>query len=157
MRADYDENTGTFTPAAISEAELNVTYNYSRYYFEASKDDDRFSGNGIRGLNNKTGLESISMLKDMISRIENKYKKNGEWATATRTQPRALDKDGNELNINDIFSGKVTVAKTEDYSYEISEGDTNDYWEPTAANALRPLYQLLTMAEMRPDGVWEVL
>lgn len=156
-RADYNEKTGVFTPAPISEAELNVTYNYSNYYYEASKNDKRFGDAGIRGLDGKTGLESITMLKDLITRIESKYKKNGEWIVTTRTKPRALDEDGNELNINDIFSGKVIVAKTEDYSYDISEGNTNDYWEATAANALKPLYQLLTMAELRPDGIWEVL
>ena len=30
-----------------------------------------------------------------------------------------------------------------------------DYWEPTEGNAKRPLVQLLTMAKMRPDGIWE--
>ena len=30
-----------------------------------------------------------------------------------------------------------------------------DYWEPTEGNAKRPLFQLLAMAQMRPDGVWE--
>ena len=30
-----------------------------------------------------------------------------------------------------------------------------DYWLPTRTNAIRPLYQLLALAQMRPDGVWE--
>lgn len=29
------------------------------------------------------------------------------------------------------------------------------YWTPTRKNAIKPLYQLLAMAKMRPDGVWE--
>lgn len=29
------------------------------------------------------------------------------------------------------------------------------YWAPTRENALRPLHQLLALARMRPDGVWE--
>lgn len=29
------------------------------------------------------------------------------------------------------------------------------YWTPTKKNAIKPLYQLLAMAKMRPDGVWE--
>ena len=52
-------------------------------------------------------------------------------------------------NYNNI---KHTVETEE---YEISEGDTTNYWEDTAANALRPLYQLIAMARIRPDGVWE--
>ncbi len=29
------------------------------------------------------------------------------------------------------------------------------YWLPTRENAIKPLYQILAMAKMRPDGVWE--
>lgn len=29
------------------------------------------------------------------------------------------------------------------------------YWIPTRSNAIKPLYQLLAMAKIRPDGVWE--
>lgn len=45
--------------------------------------------------------------------------------------------------------------RAEDYTVTISEGDVTDYWMNTAANALRPLYQLLAMAQFRPDGIWE--
>ena len=34
-------------------------------------------------------------------------------------------------------------------------GDDCGYWVATRENAIRPLYQLLAMAQMRPDGVWE--
>lgn len=29
------------------------------------------------------------------------------------------------------------------------------YWMPTRDNAIRPLYQLVAMAMIRPDGVWD--
>ena len=35
------------------------------------------------------------------------------------------------------------------------EGDTSNYWESTAANAIKPLYQLIALAKMRPDCVWD--
>ncbi len=35
------------------------------------------------------------------------------------------------------------------------EQGATGYWMPTRANAIRPLYQLLAMAQIRPDGVWE--
>ncbi len=31
---------------------------------------------------------------------------------------------------------------------------SNDYWTASAANAVKPIYQLLAFAELRPDGVW---
>ena len=30
-----------------------------------------------------------------------------------------------------------------------------DYWNPTEGNAKQALIQLLTLAQMRPDGVWD--
>ena len=30
----------------------------------------------------------------------------------------------------------------------------SDYWKATPGNAIAPLYQLIAMAKMRPDGVW---
>ncbi len=30
-----------------------------------------------------------------------------------------------------------------------------DYWKATEGNAKRPLCQLLAMAQMRPDGIWD--
>ena len=38
---------------------------------------------------------------------------------------------------------------------DISEGPCDNYWEATAANAIQPLYQLIAMAKLRPDGVWD--
>lgn len=38
---------------------------------------------------------------------------------------------------------------------EFEENDVSGYWLPTRANAIRPLYQLLALAKLRPDGVWK--
>lgn len=126
--ADYDPKTGRFTPKPISEAHINITYNYGKYYYEATDGDPRFAHDevtayytdgstgptktayGIRGLYGKTGAESIPMIKYIIDFISKKYP-----------------------------------------SLETSD----DYWEPTPGNAVRPLYQLLAMAQLRPDGVWD--
>lgn len=32
---------------------------------------------------------------------------------------------------------------------------SDDYWEPTEGNAKRALTQLLALAQMRPDGIWD--
>lgn len=39
---------------------------------------------------------------------------------------------------------------------EYERNDVTGYWMPTRQNAIKPLYQLLAMAQIRPDGVWEV-
>lgn len=54
---------------------------------------------------------------------------------------------------------KKLESMTEDISdeerRECEEQGVTGYWLPTRENAIRPLYQLLAFAQMRPDGVWE--
>lgn len=49
----------------------------------------------------------------------------------------------------------LTVDISEKERRECEENGCTGYWMPTRANAIRPLYQLLAFAQMRPDGVWE--
>lgn len=158
-------------PVGTTEASLGITYNYSNYYYEATDNDERFAHKnyddkivyGIRGIYGKTGAESIPMLKDMITRIKNKYSytdKDGKekWINGTRTYHVYRDKNGHEIGfdcyIRDLIdhAEEVTIEEKE---YTVNEGDMSDYWEETAANAIRPLYQLLAMAQLRPDGIWD--
>ena len=99
-QADYDEQTRTFSPKPISEAWLNITYNYGHYYYEATDGDPRFSHDeisayyadgttgpvkteyGIRGIYGKTGAESIAMLEDMIFCTRDFAEKNPETVKA---------------------------------------------------------------------------
>ena len=78
---------GTYQVGGCTELWLNITYNYSKFYYR----EDVFGENGIRTNYGMTGLESIPVLE---------------------------------------------TASTE-------------------GNAKKPLIQLLTMAKMRPDGIWE--
>lgn len=53
----------------------------------------------------------------------------------------------------------VLELMTEDISEEErarreAQGVTG-YWMPTRQNAIKPLYRLLALAQMRPDGIWE--
>lgn len=53
---------------------------------------------------------------------------------------------------------KAPESMTEDLSekeiQKYKDGGARGYWTPTRANAIRPLYQLLAMAKMRPDAEW---
>jgi len=174
-KVNHDMRGGMYAIGGTTELWLNITWNYAHYYYESTDGDKRFAHDeisayyadgttgpvkteyGIRGIYGKTGAESIPMLKDLIERIESNYKdENGEWKSARRKRRVVYDEDGNQTKM-DVFEAvrdniKYTV-KTEEY--DISEGDTSNYWTDTAANALRPLHQLIAMARIRPDGVWE--
>lgn len=151
-KADYNADTGKFTPSATTEAWLNVTYNYAGYYYDVAE-------KGIRTIYGKSGAESIPILQDIIDGIIAKYKPNGKWLNTERTLYRYYDNNGKEITYDEYTDANIhSPAKgyrTEDYTVTISEGDVTDYWMDTAANALRPLYQLLAMAQLRPDGIWE--
>lgn len=49
----------------------------------------------------------------------------------------------------------MTEDLTEKEIQEYKDGGARGYWTPTRSNAIRPLYQLLAMAKMRPDAVWD--
>lgn len=159
-KADYDEKTKTFSPALNTEAYLNITFNYSNYYYEVYNE-------GIKKIEGMSGIDSIPVIEKMIENIKEKYKKDGEWITTKRNKVIYYDKNGNEIDFWDIL-GAIFNSNNKDYKnnyteytekeieYEISEGDTSDYWESTAANAIKPLHQLIALAKMRPEGIWEV-
>lgn len=168
---------GTYQLGGSKQLWLNITYNYGNYYYEATDGDPRFAHDevscvyadgregpietqyGIRGIYGKTGLESVPMLEDMISRIEEKYKKNGEWISTKRKFMKYYDEDGTELDFADVLdallhkTGMKYVKREEEI--EVNEGPHIDYWMETAANAIKPLRQLIVFAKMRPDGIWD--
>ena len=148
FKADYHPDTGTFTPAINTDAHLNVTYNYGVYYRQVEE-------GGIRFIYGKTGLDSIEGLENMIHCLLNKYKVDDEWIITKRTKKIYYDKNDKEIDFNDLIVGRAECKREEEIEYEISEGDTDNYWEATAANAIKPLYQLIALAKMRPDCVWD--
>ena len=158
-QAEYDYATDTFSKKPITEAWLNVTWNYAPYYYEGSRSDDRFEGKGIRGIYGKTGLESIPMLNSLIDNIMSKYKdSDGDWITTVRDKTIYRDMFDNEVSLNiyikSIINGTSAQYSIETGTEEVWEGYTNDYWSATAANAIKPLYQLIAMAKLRPDCIW---
>ena len=147
-KADYHSETGTFTPALNTEANLNVTYNYGRYYKDVYE-------KGIRQIYGMSGVDSILVLEHMISEIMKKYKKDDVWINTKRTKIICYDEKGNELENMLVFLKQQVPANEEIIEYEVDEGDTSNYWLATAANAIRPLYQLIALAKMRPDCIWD--
>ena len=92
---------GTYALGGTKELWLNVTYNYSNFYYRSGV----FGERGIRTIYGLTGAESIPILTKAIGAL------------------------GDDIDPN--------------------------YWAATEGNAKRPLTQLLAMATMRPDGIWD--
>lgn len=161
------QSDGTLRPCKQIDASINITYNYGHYYREATECDERFAHTdadgeveyGIRGLYGKTALESLGMLTDMCHRIQERYTdENGKWLVTKRKKVKYFDKDGHEIkdSIGAILHG--VEHTTEEYEYEVSEGDTDNYWEATAANAIEALLNMMLIATdslTNPDAVWD--
>lgn len=112
---------GTYALGGTTEAWLNITYNYSQWYYKDGVFPDKGDGaSGIRSIYGLSGADSIPVLQHAISALE------------------SMDED--------ISEEKMKKCK---------EQGVSGYWLPTRQNAIKPLYKLLAMAKMRPDGVWE--
>ena len=165
--AEYHEEDGTFTPKPITEAWLNITYNYSHYFREAMKAVCE-KEDGIYEFHGKEAVVCIPIISEMIEYIKLTYsdpvdgdENKRNWKTRIDKKPVYYDEFGNEKDANDYFYGIFTNRDIDKWTkkeieVEVNEGDTIDYWESTAANALSALYKLKALMQLRPDGIVEV-
>jgi len=54
---------GTYCIGGSSTAEINITYNYARHYYRVMGEQ------GLRTIYGKTGAESISIIKEAVSKL----------------------------------------------------------------------------------------
>lgn len=52
-------------------------------------------------------------------------------------------------------NGAESISILQQAIAALGDDTTSNYWDATEGNAKRPLYQLLAMAQMRPDGIWD--
>ena len=62
-----------------------------------------------------------------------------------------------EKGIRAIYgmTGAESIPLLEKAAAALGNEVSSDYWEATEGNAKKPLLQLIAMARMRPDGIWE--
>lgn len=53
------------------------------------------------------------------------------------------------------MSGADSIPVLESAAAKLGDDVSDDYWQPTEGNAKRALLQLLALAKMRPDGIWD--
>lgn len=68
-------------------------------------------------------------------------------------RPEVLGSEG----IRTIYgmTGAESIPVLQNAIANLSDDTDPDYWKATDGNAKRPLCQLLAMAQMRPDGIWD--
>lgn len=90
---------GTYVVGGTNEASLNITWNYSEFFYKT------LGKNGVRTIYGMTGAESIPILQ------------------------KAAD--------------------------QLKDDVDEDYWKATEGNAKQALKQLIVLARLRPDGIWD--
>jgi len=62
-----------------------------------------------------------------------------------------------EKGIRTIYglTGAQSIAVLRACADKLGDDVDDDYWKPTEGNAKKALLQLIALAEMRPDGVWD--
>lgn len=68
-------------------------------------------------------------------------------------RPEVLGEEG----IRSIYgmTGAESIPVLQNAIANLGDDTNPDYWKATDGNAKRPLCQLLAMAQMRPDGIWD--
>ena len=64
VEAPHHAEGGTFAVTGMPVAELNVTYNYSQYFYNTLDADD-----GLRWLDGKTAKDAVPVLKQAVARL----------------------------------------------------------------------------------------
>ena len=69
----------------------------------------------------------------------------------------AFERIGLHEGIRSIYgkSGADSIVILNQVAALLGDDVNDDYWKPTEGNAKAALFQLIAMAEMRPDGVWD--
>lgn len=81
------------------------------------------------------------------------------WLNVTYNYGKFYRRDDvfGDLGIRAIYglSGAESIPVLERAVAALGDEVSDDYWEATEGNAKRPLMQLLALAMMRPDGIWD--
>lgn len=64
---------------------------------------------------------------------------------------------GSDKGIRCIYgmTGADSIPVLQEAADQLKNAVDEDYWKPTEGNAKRALLQLIALAKMRPDGVWD--
>jgi hypothetical protein len=147
VRVARHEEGGTYVQGGTTEASLNVTYNYSRYYYK-HLDAER----GIRWLYDETGAACIDRLERAIAAIEADEETEREERERIAENRRRARAEPPPAPPSPGDSPMVKLAHT---LWQSSVDGPTGYWFPSRENAARPLRTLLAWARQHPTAVFD--
>ena len=146
---------GVLVPAKITECDLNITYNYSKYYYEHID-----SELGIRWIYGKTGAEVKERLEKAILALGIERNTNPFWQINSdytigqlfnkKPLPISEEKHIEYIKV-DNWDEHPDKQKLIDINY-LKDGGS--YWKPTPGNAGYALMRILTWIIQEPNGIF---
>ena len=79
------------------------------------------------------------------------------WLNVTYNYANHYYRTMGDKGIRAIYgmTGAESIPVLEDAISKLGDDVSSDYWEDTEGNAKKALCQLLALAKMRPDGIWD--
>lgn len=79
------------------------------------------------------------------------------WLNITYNYAKLFRRVFGDEGIRTIYgmTGAESIPVLKAAISQLGDDVSDDYWKDTEGNAKRSLYQLLALAQMRPDGVWD--
>lgn len=147
VRIPRHEEGGIYILGGTTEAQLNITYNYSPCYYKHLDGEQ-----GIRWLYGKTGVETIARLEATVATLGTERNTEPFWGLVWERPSAVGDETWQRwLKIRDWDEHTV------DFKVALAAGAIRDggaYWKPTEGNAGYALNILLGWARMHPEAVW---
>lgn len=146
---------GVLVPAKVTECELNITYNYSKFYYEHID-----SELGIRWIYGKTGAEVKDRIEKAILILGIERNKSHFWQINTDyTIGQLFNKKPlpipDEKHIEYLKVSNWDEHPDREYLIDIKYlNDGGSYWKPTPGNAGYALMRILTWIIQEPNGIF---
>lgn len=154
---------GTYVMGGTNEASLNITYNYSKFYYETLDNED-----GLRWLHGKLAGETVDKLFHAV-KVLSVDRFTGEhlvinadltWGQLSGNKPsiqqqefinRYLPNFPDQDDVELLSKSVKELGKSLKVLY-----NTGGYWKATPGNAGHALNILLNWAIQCPNGKWQV-
>lgn len=147
---------GRLVPAKIAECEINITYNYGKFYYEHLDEEQ-----GIRWLYGKTGAEAKERLEKAVRTLGIDRYTGPFWSISSNyTLGRIFNNDIILPIPEEKHKEYIQVDDWDSHpelDYLVSIGylkDEGSYWKSTPGNAGYALMKILTWVIQNPDGVF---
>lgn len=142
---------GELVPDTITDAKINITYNYRSFYYKYLNREK-----GIRWLYDKTGETVLPKLKELFVRL---MFLAANWNDEHITDEIIQNNYKIAVEASKYFQSGINIIRkwvnfenklTDEYEIKI-----NDYWKVCTGNAAKPILTMINWIEQDNTGIFK--